>query len=134
MKKFQVFISSTFRDLSDERQDAIRSVLDLGHIPSGMEIFPAADVEQFDYIKKVIDECDYYVLIIGARYGSVDSAGVSFTEKEYAYALEQKKVVLAFLHGDVGSIPVAKSDTDPAVVERLNQFRSKVSKGRLVKF
>ena len=87
MKKFQVFISSTFRDLSDERQDAIRSVLDLGHIPSGMEISPAADVEQFDYIKKVIDECDYYVLIIGARYGSVDSAGVSFTEKEYAYAL-----------------------------------------------
>jgi hypothetical protein len=44
-----------------------------------MEIFPAADVEQFEYIKKVIDECDYYVLIIGARYGSVDAAGVSFT-------------------------------------------------------
>ena len=133
-KKYQVFISSTFRDLIDERQDAIRSVLDLGHIPSGMEIFPAADVDQFEYIKKIIDECDYYVLIIGGRYGSVDDVGVSFTEKEYAYAVEQKKIVLAFLHGDLGSIPVAKSDIEPTVVERLNAFRTKVSKGRLVQF
>lgn len=80
-KKYQVFISSTFVDLIQERQSAMRAVLDLGHIPSGMEIFPAADVEQFEYIKKVIDECDYYVLIIGARYGSVDEAGLSFHRK-----------------------------------------------------
>jgi hypothetical protein len=41
-KKYQVFISSTLKDLVRERQETIRSVLDLGHIPSGMEIFPAA--------------------------------------------------------------------------------------------
>jgi Domain of unknown function (DUF4062) len=79
-KKYQIFISSTFKDLLEERQDTLRSVLDMGHIPAGMEIFPAADVEQFAYIKKVIDECDYYILIVGGRYGSVDAAGVSFTE------------------------------------------------------
>jgi len=133
-KKFQIFISSTFRDLIDERQDTIRSVLDLGHIPSGMEIFPAADVQQFEYIRKVIDECDYYILIIGARYGSVDAEGVSFTEKEYAYAVEKGLPVLAFIHGDVQSLPVSRSDTDPAIVERLNRFRIKVGEGRLVRF
>jgi hypothetical protein len=133
-KKFQVFVSSTFRDLIDERQDTIRSILDLGHIPSGMEIFPATDVQQFEYIKKIIDECDYYILIIGARYGSVDSNGVSFTEKEYAYAVEKGLSVLAFIHGDVGSLPVSRSDTDPAVVGRLNKFRASVAEGRLVRF
>jgi hypothetical protein len=133
-KKYQVFISSTFRDLIDERQDAMRSVLDLGHIASGMEVFPAADIEQFEYIKKVIDECDYYILLIGARYGSVDEAGVSFTEKEYVYAVEQKKTVLAFVHGDIDSIPATKAESDPAVVERLNRFRKAVSRGRLVQF
>src|SRR5580658_5329998 len=112
-KKYQVFISSTFSDLTSERQDTIRSVLDLGHIPAGMEIFPAADSEQFEYIKKVIDECDYYVLIVGARYGSVDTSGISFTEKEYDYANEKKIPVLIFPHGDIGSISIAKSDTDP---------------------
>jgi hypothetical protein len=45
-KKYQVFISSTFRDLADERQDAMRAVLDLGDIPSGMEYFPPLAVRQ----------------------------------------------------------------------------------------
>jgi len=133
-KKYQVFISSTFSDLTQERQDTIRSVLDLGHIPSGMEIFPAADVEQFEYIKKVVDECDYYVLIIGARYGSTDAAGISFTEKEYDYAVEMKKTVLAFIHGDPGSIPVAKVDIDPTLAAKLTAFKKRVSAGRLVQF
>src|SRR2546422_8195734 len=109
-KKYQVFISSTFRDLAQERQETMKAVLDLGHIPSGMEIFPAADVEQVEFIKKIVDECDYYVLIIGARYGSTDTEGVSFTEKEYDYAVVQKKIVLAFIHGDPGSIAVSKVD------------------------
>jgi hypothetical protein len=131
-KKYQVFISSTFSDLIQERQDAIRSVLDLGHIPSGMEIFPAADMEQFEYIKKVVDECDYYVLIIGGRYGSTDEKGVSFTEKEYDYAVGKKKTVLAFIHDDPGSIPVSKSDIDPGLAAKLDALRKKVSAGRLV--
>jgi hypothetical protein len=131
-KKFQVFISSTFKDLVQERQDTIRSVLDLGHIPSGMEVFPAADVEQFEYIKKVVDECDYYVLIIGARYGSMDAAGISFTEKEYDYAVETNRVVLAFIHGAPEQIAVARADTDAALSAKLQAFREKVSAGRLV--
>lgn len=131
-KKYQIFVSSTFRDLADERQDAIRSILDLGHIPAGMELFPAADTEQLSYIKKVIDECDYYVLIMGGRYGSLDEEGVSFTEREYDYAVETGKVVLAFVHGDASAIPVGKSDTAPRLVENLNHFREKVMAGRLV--
>jgi hypothetical protein len=132
-KKYQVFISSTFKDLIEERQEAMRAVLDLRQIPSGMEIFPAADVEQFEYIKKVVDECDYYVLIIGARYGSTDRAGVSFTEKEYDYAVEQKKTVLAFIHSEPSLIPVGKVDVDPTFAAKLTTFREKVSNGRLVK-
>jgi hypothetical protein len=133
-KKYQVFISSTFTDLIAERQTVLRAVLDLGHIPSGMEIFQAADVGQFEYIKKVINECDYYVLIIGARYGSVDAAGVSFTEKEYDYAVEQKKTVLAFIHSEPGSIAFDKVDADQALAAKLSAFREKVSRGRLVSF
>jgi hypothetical protein len=130
--KYQIFISSTFKDLHQERRAVIEAVLDLGHIPSGMEIFPAADVEQFRYIKKVIDECDYYVLIIGGRYGSIDSSGISFTEREYDYAVKRKKTVLAFIHSDPESIAVKNSDTKPSVKTKLNEFRTKVSKRRLV--
>lgn len=132
-KKYQVFVSSTFRDLADERQDAIRSILDLGHIPAGMELFPAADTEQLTYIKKVIDECDYYVLIMGGRYGSLDNDGVSFTEREYDYAVQTGKTVLAFPHGDLASIPLGKSDTGDQMQANLAKFRGKVMTGRLVR-
>jgi len=131
-KKYQVFVSSTFRDLIDERQDAIRNILDLKHIPAGMELFPAADIDQLDYIKKVIDECDYYLLIMGGRYGSMDAGGVSYTEREYDYAVETEKVIIAFVHNDLGSISVDKSDVVPEVIEALNAFRDKVMTGRLV--
>jgi hypothetical protein len=132
-KKYQVFISSTFRDLGEERQDAIRNVLDLGHIPAGMELFPASDTEQLNYIKKVIDECDYYVLIMGGRYGSLDANGISYTEREYDYAVSTNKIVLAFVHGDTSQIPVAKSDTAPRLQQGLQEFREKVLDGRLVR-
>lgn len=133
-KKYQVFISSTFKDLSDERQDTLKSVLDMGHIPSGMEIFPAVDIEQFEYIKKIIDECDYYVLIVAARYGSVDQAGMSYTEKEYRYAVSQKKTVLAFIHNDLGNIPTNKTDREQQLQEKLTAFRQDIAKNRLVQF
>ena len=118
-KKYQVFISSTYRDLVPERQAITRSVLDLGHIPSGMELFPAADEEQFSYIKKVIDECDYYILVIAGRYGSVDESGVGFTEKEYDYAVQTGKTVLAFIHKNRGQLPRDQTESDGLKAARL---------------
>jgi len=132
-KKYQVFVSSTFRDLVEERQDTIRNILDLNHIPAGMELFPAADVEQLSYIKKVIDECDYYLLIVGGRYGSLDADGVSFTEREYDYAVDTGKFVIAFVHGEPESISVKNSDIKPELAAALNAFREKVMNGRLVR-
>ncbi len=133
-KKYQIFISSTFSDLVEERQSVSRAILDMGHIPAGMEMFPAADVEQLTYIKKVIDECDYYVLVIGARYGSLDEDGVSYTEREFQYAVETGKTVLAFLPRKPDQIPQGKTDKNDLKRQKLNDFVSMVSKGRLVQY
>lgn len=89
-KRYQVFVSSTFRDLQEERQEIIQALLELDCIPSGMELFPAANEDQWTLIKKVIDDCDYYIVIIGGRYGSIGAAGLSYTEMEYRYALERE--------------------------------------------
>lgn len=131
-KKYQIFVSSTYTDLVEERQAVSLAILDLGHIPAGMEMFPAADTEQLAYIKKIIDECDYYVLIIGGRYGSIDSAGVSYTEREYDYAASSNKTVLAFLHRDIDKMPLGRTDKDDSRRGKLFQFMNKVSSGRLV--
>lgn len=133
-KRYQIFISSTFADLKDERKMVMHAVLERKCFPAGMELFPAIDKKQFDYIKKVIDDSDYYLLIIGARYGSMDNNGVSYTEKEYDYAVKKGIPVIAFLHNDIKSIPLAKADVDKVLQEKLESFRSKVQNGRLVNY
>ncbi|MBB4367601.1 hypothetical protein GGD63_000370 [Bradyrhizobium sp. cir1] len=85
-----------------------------GYLPAGMELFPASDQDQFEYIKRVIDRSDYYVVITAGRYGSVASDGLSFTEKECDYAMSQGIPVLAFLHKEPGSLPANRCEKDEA--------------------
>jgi len=132
-KRYQVFVSSTYRDLEEERRAVIQTVIALDCIPAGMELFPAADEEQFAFIKRVIDDCDYYLLIIGGRYGSVDAAGISYTEKEFDYAVSRGLKVVGLIHENPGKIALDKSEKEPAQREKLEKFKTKVRDGRLVK-
>jgi len=133
-KRYQVFLSSTYADLKDERRRVLQTLMELDCIPAGMELFPAADEEQWAFIRRIIDDCDYYLLIIGGRYGSITSDGVSYTEKEYDYAVERGIRVLALIHEDPSLIPLGKSELDPVARARLGTFRDKVKSGRLVRF
>lgn len=134
-KKYQIFVSSTYSDLIEERREVIETIIDLGHIPAGMEGFPAIDIEQFKYITRVIDQCDYYVLILAGRYGSLASDGMSFTEKEYRYAVESGKIVIAFVLDStaLASLPAKNVDTDSGVVAKLETLKADVMNGRLVR-
>lgn len=133
-KRYQIFISSTFSDLKEERNKVMQTLMSLDCIPAGMELFPAMDEEQFEFIKRIIDDCDYYLLIVGARYGSMDENGVSYTEKEYDYAVSKGIPVIAFLHHDISSLPMNKTDLDEELRKKLEAFRKKVETGRLVQF
>ena len=133
-KRYQVFVSSTYADLKQERQRVIQALMEMDCIPAGMELFPAADDEQWAFIKRIIDDCDYYLIIIGGRYGSTTPEGISYTEKEFDYALERGLKIVALLHEDPDAIPVNKSDIDPTLRQKLKTFREKVATNRLVKF
>jgi ribosomal protein L30E len=127
-KKYQVFVSSTFIDLQDERQEVIKALLELDCFPSSMEFFPSTDDDQWTLIKQIIDDCDYYIVIIGGRYGSLSSEGISYTEKEYRYALETGKPIIGFLHSDPKSLPVKNSELDPEAIKKLEAFKELVQK------
>jgi hypothetical protein len=51
----------------------MQALLLLDAIPAGMELFPAANEDQWTLIKKVIDDCDYDIVIVAGRYGSESS-------------------------------------------------------------
>ena len=127
-KRYQVFVSSTYTDLLKERQEVMRVLLKLNCIPAGMELFPAADDDQWTLIERVIDDCDYCIVIIAGRYGSIGSDGKSFTQLEYEYAISRKKPVIAFLHKEPERLPVKDYETDPERVNKLEDFRNLAEK------
>ena len=97
-RKLQVFVSSTYTDLIEDRQSAVGAILKSGHIPAGMELFTSGNQSQMTTIRKWIDESDVYMLILGGRYGSLEpTSGVSYTELEYDYAVQQEKALFAIV-------------------------------------
>ncbi len=127
-KRYQVFVSSTYADLQDERQEVMQALLELDCIPAGMELFPAANEDQWTLIKKVIDDCDYYMVIVAGRYGSIGPDGYSFTEMEYRYALDTGKPVIGFAHKDPGVLPVNRCEAFEDGRGKLEAFRNLVQK------
>ena len=128
IKKYQVFVSSTYEDLKEERRQ-VQEVLLMGEcIPIGMEAFVADNDEQFNIIKKKIDLCDYYILIIGNRYGSINpETQLSYTEMEYNYAIEKDIPVLVFASANVNN----EHNESIEKQEKLKLFRENALKSRM---
>ena len=99
-KKYQIFISSTFKDLKEYRQAVSGEISFRGHIPAGMEDFTACSEDLETYIKHVIDESDYYVLIIGQRFGSSlpQNKNKSYTMMEYEYAKSKGMRIIPLIY------------------------------------
>lgn len=133
-KRYQVFVSSTFEDLKEERRQVNQALLELECLPAAMEMFVATDDDQWTLIQEVIELSDYYVVIVGGRYGSITEEGISYTEKEFDYALSLEKPILAFVHRHPEKIPQGQTDATAAAKKKLDAFRRKVTTGRTVGF
>lgn len=131
-KKYQVFISSTYIDLMEERRNILDILLMADCIPAGMESFVATDDQQFEVIKKVIDLCDYYILLIGKCYGSINpTTELSYTEMEYEYAKKKGVPVLVFAIDDSVELSEDKQENDHIREAKLFRFREKALTNRL---
>jgi hypothetical protein len=125
-RRYQVFVSSTYDDLKVERQHVIQALLETKCFPTGMELFPASSFEQMELIKRLIDVCDYYIVIVAGRYGTVGKNGVSYTEQEFDYARSINKPIIGFYHRSVGSIAGEKLDRTDQARAQLEAFAAKV--------
>jgi len=81
----------------------------------------------------VIDDCDYYIVIVAGRYGSTNKEGVSYTEMEYRYALDQGKPIIAFLHREPSALPAKRTEVSPTGRQKLDAFRD-LCQQKMVKY
>lgn len=110
-RKYQIFISSTYTDLKEDRQIAVEAILSARHIPAGMELFSAGSESQLTVIKRWIDESDIFMLILGGRYGSIEpKSGKSYTQLEYEFAVSAGKPFFAIVM------------SEPLLNERIKKF------------
>lgn len=133
-KKYQIFISSTYTDLIDARAKAMETILNIYHFPVGMEMFSAGDDEQWEIIKDTINVSDYYILIIGHRYGSTTDDGMGYTEKEYDYAKAKGIPILAFIRDRDTATKSHERECDPDKIEKLNKFIEKASANKMCNY
>lgn len=128
-KIYQIFVSSTFKDLEKERQEVLAAVVESGNMPIGMEYFPSTSATPFEYIKTMLQKSDYYILILAGKYGSIEpSSGLSYTELEYDYAQQLGIPTMVFLHYDINTLPMSLNEVDPNIISKLQKFREKASK------
>jgi Domain of unknown function (DUF4062) len=128
-RRYEIFVSSTYLDLREERRFLYQFIVQQGHIPTGMELFDAGNENVWSVITQEIDRCDGYVLLIAARYGSVDKRGRSYTEREYQYAKKTGKRVAALILSKPGLSAWPKQLCERDAASKLNAFRSRIDKG-----
>ncbi|MDQ8736186.1 tyrosine-type recombinase/integrase [Paenibacillus sp. LHD-38] len=133
-KKYQIFISSTYTDLISARAKVTETILSMYQFPIGMEMFSAGDDDQWTVIKRTIDISDYYVLIIGHRYGSITEEGISYTEKEFDYAREKGLPILAFIKDREAATKPSEREQIMELQNKLEEFVKKATRSRMCNF
>lgn len=126
--RLRVFISSTMRDLANERAEVIRQLeeMNLHPVAAGKRLLPTGETS-WDRLVSAIEECDLFVLILGESYGWIPSSGPmadegkSVTHLEFQAAQKCGVPVLVF----VKRLDLSHAD-ESEDAQRRDRFRSEV--------
>lgn len=87
-----------------------------------------------DFIERVINRCDYYILIIAGKYGSTSEDGLSFTEKEFRYAHSKGIPILAFLRTGIDDLPQKMVETDEKSKAKLSALIQQLKENSIIDY
>ena len=122
----KIFISSTSRDLENERKEAIATV-DRNGQATAMEKFFASNHPPKDVCLTYLQDCDAVVLILGFWYGSIDEAEeISFTEIEYNRAKTLGLPVFVFMKCQPDGSWQSAEEESSEEFKRLHAFKSRL--------
>ncbi len=123
----RIYVSSTFKDLKECRDQVIHLLRRMRHEVVAMEDYTAEEQWPADKCLADVAACDLYVGIFAWRYGFIppdnNPDNLSITELEYRKAGETGKHRLIFLLDENASWPRPMIDRDP---DRIEDFRKRL--------
>lgn len=129
----RIYVSSTFSDLKDHREQVRLALRRLGHEDVAMEYYGASDERPIDKCLNDVASCDVYVGIFAWRYGYIpDGYDKSITELEYRQAVATEKTRLIFILSE--DAPWPRNKMDLPIADRITVFRDELVKTHMVDF
>jgi hypothetical protein len=124
-KKYLVYISSSPEDLKNERRDLIKLVTEIGAIPVTMDTFDISDKNEQRFIRKAIEECDYFLNITAHKCGAL--LGKTFgPELELSWAEKHGVPVIALIIDEKARWKASKKEKSPELVKALETFKKRL--------
>jgi hypothetical protein len=129
----RVYVSSTFTDLQDCREQVRLTLRRMDHEDMAMEYYTAEEARPLDKCLRDVDACDLYVCLVAWRYGfTPEGYEHSITELEYRQAVKANKPCLAFLLAENASWPFTLIET--AAINKVQAFRQELQQHHMTSF
>jgi hypothetical protein len=126
-KRYHVFISTTGADMQPERLVLAQTLASLGFFSWGLE---ARTPLTTAFARRQIDDCDYFVLLLGSRYGELSASGVSYLHLEYIYAITKQKPILVIMHESPESRAPEIQESTKEGQRKFEDFRRQLQRER----
>lgn len=121
----KILVTSTY-ELNVEKEKILTQIIDNRNLPIDLFVLESSKQDTFPLIKKVVQNIDSIILIVGGIYGAINSTTKkSYSESIYDYAKEINKPIKIFIRTPFEIIPPNKIDVNTANIQK---FREKLLK------
>lgn len=124
-KRYQVFITTSGKEMQPERMAVSQTLIGMGFFSWGLEQRTPLSTA---FARRQIDDCDYVLLLLGSQYGEQSVSGVSYLNLEYIYAVTKQKPIIVFMHESPDSRDAGLKEDVPILKEKFNEFRHQLQK------
>lgn len=128
-KRYHVFICTSGTDMQAERVVLSQALVSQGFFSWGLEQRTPLTTA---FARRQIDDCDYFVLLLGGCYGELSASGVSYMHLEYIYAVTKRKPIVVIMHEapETRDVELQEKNTDGKL--KFNDFRQQLQREREV--
>ena len=126
-KRYHVYVSTSYvEDIREESLKLEYALLGLGAFP--WQFHEHRNLLNNAVARRQIDECDLVIFLLGGKYGDLSSAGVSYMQMDFSYALGKRKPIISLLQANPEKLPLERQETEGDQLKKYLNFRQQLKR------